>query len=88
MQRQSSKKQSKTDSPILTIRQIRTRFKSEWVVVSDPETDEALNVVSGRVVCHGVDKNAVYRKAAKMRLKRSAVFYTGQLPRSNMVIVL
>ena len=88
MQRQSRKKTSKTEIPILTMCQIRMRFKSEWVVVSDPETDEALNVLAGRVVCHGVDKNAVYRKAAKMRLKRSAVFFAGRLPKSNLVIVL
>jgi len=88
MQRQARKKTSKTEIPVLTMRQIRTRYKSKWVVVADPETDEALNVLAGRVVCHGVDKNAVYRKAAKMRLRRSAVFYTGRLPKSNLVIIL
>lgn len=87
MQRRSRKKTNNTENPILTMRQIRMRYKSEWVVVSDPETDEALNVLSGRVVCHGVDKNAVYRKAAKMRLKRSAAFFAGRIPKSNMVIV-
>jgi len=70
------------------MRQIRMRYKSEWVVVSEPETDEALNVLAGRVVCHGVDKNAVYRKAAKMSVKRLGLIYTGRLPKSNMVIVL
>jgi len=88
MKRQSRKKTVEADVPVLTIRQIRSRYKSEWVVVSNPETDGALNVLGGQVVCHGADKDAVYRKAARMRLKHSAVFFTGRFPKTNLVIEL
>ncbi len=71
----------------LTIDQIQSQFESEWVLVDDPQTNEALEVLSGRVVHHSKDRDEVYRKAVALRLHRSAMLYTGEIP-EDIVIVL
>ena len=35
---------------VLTLKQIEERFESEWVLVEDPETNDALEVQSGKVL--------------------------------------
>ena len=37
---------------VLTAAQIETQFESEWVLVEDPETDDALGVQRGKVRWH------------------------------------
>ena len=71
----------------LTIEEIRSQFDSEWVLLEDPETDEALNVLRGKVVHHSKDRDEVYRKAVSLRPKRSAVVYTGEIPNDTAVVL-
>jgi hypothetical protein len=72
---------------VLTLAEIEARFQSEWVLVEDPETDESLQVKSGKVLWHSKDRDEVYRKALELRPKRSAFLYTGSVP-EEVVIVL
>lgn len=74
-------------SQILTISQIYSQFESEWVLVEDPTTNDALEVQSGKVRFHGKDRDEVYRKAVELRPKRFAMLYTGTIPQ-NVAIVL
>jgi hypothetical protein len=62
---------------LLTIAEIRKRFDSEWVLVEDPETNEALEVLGGKVLFHSKDRDTLYRKAIELRPKRSAVLFLG-----------
>jgi hypothetical protein len=61
----------------LTIEEIYARYDSEWVLVQDPEVNEHLEVVRGKVVWHSNDRDEVDRKAIELRLKSSATLYTG-----------
>ena len=72
---------------IMTVAQIEAQFESEWVLVEDPQTDEALEVQSGRVRWHSKDRDEVYRKAIELHPKRFAMLYTGRMP-DNTAIVL
>jgi hypothetical protein len=72
---------------VLPIEEIRSRFESEWVLIEDPETDEHLNVIRGRVVHHSRDRDEVYRKAVSLRPRRSAVIYTGEIPEETAVVL-
>ena len=72
---------------IMSIEEIEARFKSEWILLEDPETDENLKVRRGKVLCHSKDRDEVYRKAMELRPKHSAFLFTGK-PRKGMVIVL
>lgn len=71
----------------LTIAEIESRFQSEWVLVEDPRTNEALEVEGGRVRYHSKDRDEVYRKAVELRPKRFAIVYTGQIPRDAAVVL-
>ena len=70
---------------VLTVSQIEDRFKSEWILLEAPETDESLEVRSGRVLWHSRDRDEVYRKAIELRPDRFAVLYTGKMPEGTAI---
>jgi hypothetical protein len=72
---------------ILTAAQIKAQFKSEWVLVEDPQTNDALEVQSGRVRWHSKDRDEVYRKAIELRPKRFAMLYTGRMPEGTAIVL-
>ena len=71
----------------MTINEIESQFDSEWVLVSNPETNEKLQVLKGTVVHHSKDRDEVYRRAVALHPKRCAILYTGEIP-ENAVVVL
>jgi len=42
---------------ILSISEIEAQFQSEWVLLENPKTNEALEVQSGKILFHIVCKN-------------------------------
>ena len=41
----------------ITIAEIQSRFQSEWVLLEDPQTNESLDVKSGKVLYHSKDRD-------------------------------
>ena len=72
---------------VLTISEIEARFEGEWILIGDPETDESLNVLRGKVLCHSKNRDEVYRKANELRVKRSAFLYTGKMPEGTAIVL-
>jgi len=72
---------------VLTIAQIESQFSSEWVLVEEPETNQALEVQRGRVRWHSKDREEVYRKAVELRPRRFAVLYTGRMPEDTAIVL-
>lgn len=72
---------------ILTINQIKKRFDSEWVLVEDPQTNEALEVQRGTVRWHGKDRDEVYRKALELHPRRFAMLYTGKMAEDSEIVL-
>jgi hypothetical protein len=72
---------------LLTIAEIHSQFRSEWVLLEDPQTDDALAVLGGTVCCHSKDRDEVYRKAVELRPKRSAILYTGTIPKDTAIVL-
>ena len=70
---------------VLTVNEIQGRFPSEWILVEDPQTNEALDVQSGKVRWHSKDRDEVYRKAIELKPRRFAMLYTGELPENTAV---
>jgi hypothetical protein len=70
---------------ILTVTEIETQFDSEWVLVENPQTNEALEVERGKVLYHSKDRDEVYRKAISYHPKRFAVLYTGAMPQDTAI---
>ena len=65
---------------VLTVAEIKSRYDSEWVLIEDPQTNEALEVQSGKVLYHSKDRDEFDRKALAFHPKRFAVLYTGTPP--------
>jgi hypothetical protein len=72
---------------VMTIAEIEAHFESEWVLVEDPETNDANEVQSGMVTAHSKDRDEVYRLAATARPRRFAILYTGACPRDVAIIL-
>ncbi|MEX1095616.1 MAG: hypothetical protein WED34_06170 [Planctomycetales bacterium] len=65
---------------ILTIDEIDERYPDEWVLLDDPQVDESQEVVGGKVIFHGKDRNAMYRAAQAVPTPRNlATHYTGEI---------
>ena len=71
----------------MTVEDIKMQFDGEWVLLEDPQTDDALEVIGGKVIHHGKDRDAVYREAVARRPKRSAILYTGQMPEDTAIVL-
>lgn len=72
---------------VFSIAEIQTQCPSEWILVEDPQTNEALEVQSGKILAHGQDRDAVYREAIRLRPKRFAMIYTGSLPENTAIVL-
>lgn len=72
---------------ILTISEINAHFASEWVLLDEPQTNEASEVLSGNLIYHSPDRDAVYRKAVELRPKHFAVLFTGTIPDGTEVVL-
>ena len=72
---------------VMTIGEIESEFDSEWVLVDEPETNEQLEVLRGKVIHHSKDRDEVYRKAVSLRPRRSAILYTGSIPEGTVVVL-
>ncbi|MBI3015077.1 MAG: hypothetical protein HYY65_08485 [Candidatus Tectomicrobia bacterium] len=45
---------------VMTVTQIEVQFESEWVLLENPQNNEALEVQSGRVIWHSKDREEVW----------------------------
>jgi hypothetical protein len=71
----------------MAIAEIHARFRSEWVLLGDTETDDSLEVTGGNVLWHSQDRDEVYRKAQDLAPQHSAILYTGTVPDEVAVIL-
>jgi hypothetical protein len=72
---------------VLTLAEMEARYHAEWILVQDPQTNDALEVLGGKVRWHSPSRNEVYRKAVELRPQRFAVLYTGQLAHDAAVVL-
>jgi hypothetical protein len=72
---------------VLTLAEIEDRFSSEWVLLQDPVRSATGQVTGGKVVCHSKNRDEVYDKAVKLRLKHSAFLYTGEMPEDAVIVL-
>ena len=74
---------------VLTIDEINERFPDEWVLIGDPEADESLEVLRGKVLCHSKERDEVYQAAIDLPgPKRLATHYTGELLEDGVEYIL
>ena len=71
----------------MTMAEMESEFAGEWILVEDPETNDALELVQGKVVHHSPDRDEVYRQAVALRPRRCAILYTGKIPADAAVVL-
>lgn len=69
-----------TVEEILTMKEIEEKFNSEWVLIGEPQTNELLEVLSGKILFHSKDRDEIHQKAMELRPKRFAVLRIGEPP--------
>ena len=74
-------------SEIMSLTEIQARFDSEWILLENHETNDDLEVQSGKVLWHSKDRDEVYRKARELRPVHSAILYTGVLPEKTVIVL-
>jgi hypothetical protein len=72
---------------VMSLSEIEREFDGEWVLLVEPETDNSLRIVNGKLAHHSRYRDEVYRKAVALKPKRSAIIYTGSIPRGSEIIV-
>jgi hypothetical protein len=72
---------------ILNISEIEAQFQSEWVLLDNPKTNEALEVQGGKILFHSKNRDEVYQKAVTMHPARFAVLYTGTIPKDAAIVL-
>jgi hypothetical protein len=75
------------DNDVLTIEEIEARYKPFWVLIAEPQTDDMQRLLSGKVIFHSLERDAVWQKALELKLDRIAVRYLGEYP-EDMVLLL
>lgn len=74
-------------SKVLTVEVMHDLFVSEWILITDPLANEALEVQSGTVLYHSKDRDEVYREAVRVKPKHFAVLYTGLQPEETAIVL-
>jgi hypothetical protein len=73
------KSKARKRNPVVQNREeIYAQYPSEWLLIADPVSDKQFNLVRGRVIFHSKDRDAVYRRAVRLRPKHFATLFTGK----------
>jgi hypothetical protein len=72
----------------MTREQMESEFTSEWVLVENPQFNDAMQLLGGTVRFHSTDRDEMYRKAVEIRPKWFTTVYTGTLPDDVVVVLL
>lgn len=64
---------------VMTIEEIEKQFDHQWVLIADPQTDDALEVKGGRVLYHSKDRDEFDRNSLGFKAARFAVLYIGKM---------
>ena len=70
---------------VLTCAEMEARFDGERVLIAEPEVDNDLEVLRGRVVSHGQDPEAVYQEAIDQNVQRWVSLYFGPMPERTCI---
>jgi hypothetical protein len=73
---------------VLTIEQIRENYQDAWVLIENPQTDEFLEVLAGKVLYHSHNRDEFDRETLKFHPKRSAVIFTGEIMPEGVAFAL
>lgn len=74
-----------TKTPLLTTEQMKTRYPSQWLLVTEYELDASTSLRKGRVVAHSKDRDEIHRALKKHR-GNLGIHFTGRVPQDTVVV--
>ncbi|MBN2542284.1 hypothetical protein JXI42_05415 [bacterium] len=74
---------------IKSIEDIKTKFKDEWVLLADYETDKYNALISGKVIAHSKDRGEIYNllKAELKKRKKLCIKFMGSVPQEEVAVM-
>jgi hypothetical protein len=72
---------------ILTMEEIRDRYKDEWVLLGDYELNEFSWIPEARVLFHSKSRVEVHRKAMELMPRRTLPTYVGRIPANTSILL-
>ena len=67
---------------------IKNKFKNQWVLIEVENVDESFNVLEGKVLAHSKDKDEIYQKLLKIKPKEFSIEFTGEVPEDLAVVMV
>lgn len=64
----------------MSMSEIESKFPAEWILIENPEVNDAKEIQAGRVICHSRDREEVDRRAIELKPKWFAVLFAGSPP--------
>lgn len=74
-----------SEAEVMTIQEIKSRFKDEWVLVEILEEDELQRPQKVRLIIHSKIRDEIY-EALKEYRGYTYQFYTGKIPKKGYVV--
>ena len=71
----------------LTLEEIKARYAPDWVLIGEPETNEFQELLAGRVLYHGPDRDEVTRMTRGYPPGRYALEFLGKFPEDMEFVV-
>lgn len=72
---------------VMTWAEIEEAFDGEWVLIEDPETTSAPQIIRGKVIFHSKSRAEVHERMMELPKLNHAVMFIGQ-PSENVVFAL
>jgi hypothetical protein len=73
---------------VLTMSEIESRYRDQWILIEEPQTNEAHEVLAGKVRCHSRNRDDIDRSMMEIPPPRQlAIVYTGRLPANSAVVL-
>ncbi|MDE2842500.1 MAG: hypothetical protein OXN21_03860 [Chloroflexota bacterium] len=70
-------------SEVMTWAEIEAGFDGQWVLIEDPETTGAQEIINGKVIFHSQERQEVYSKLFELRPHHPAILYVGEAMRDK-----
>ena len=67
---------------------IKNKFKNQWVLIEVEKVDESFNPLEGEVLAHSKDKDEIYQKLLKIKPKEFSIEFTGEVPEDLAVVMV
>ena len=64
----------------LTLKEMWEKYPEQWLLIADPELDEALNIIRAEVVLASEDRDDIYNNLHLRNGKSAAIEHTGEWP--------